>query len=129
MLGDCHWRWPNITTTLDFKYRVCWNITSFSGTQQSIGLDPTLFQCWSTVCDAGPALKQHLINLWKRYNAILYAIIYKFRIRNRIVLALACSLERLPFVEKLCFVACGLWYWEWGSTLSYMYNLLRHLVS
>ena len=31
-------------------------------TQQTRGIHPILFQCWSTVFDAGPTLKQHRVN-------------------------------------------------------------------
>ena len=30
--------------------------------QQTQGVEPVLFECWSTVYDAGPALKQHCFN-------------------------------------------------------------------
>ena len=31
-------------------------------TQQTRGIHPMLFQCWPTVFDAGPTLKQHWVN-------------------------------------------------------------------
>ena len=40
-------------------------------TQQTRGIHPKLFQCWHTVFDAGPALKQHWVNFprvcWVHY--------------------------------------------------------------
>ena len=31
--------------------------------QQTRGIEPMLFQCWSTVYDGGPTLKQHWLNV------------------------------------------------------------------
>ena len=32
-------------------------------TQQARDIDPVLFQCWASVADAGPTLKQHWVNV------------------------------------------------------------------
>ena len=40
-------------------------IVSLRGTwQQTQGIHPGLFYCWSTVFDAGPVLKLHRVNAW-----------------------------------------------------------------
>ena len=41
-------------------HHICsWKV--FVSSQQTQKIDPMLFQCWSTVYDAGPTLKQHWI--------------------------------------------------------------------
>ena len=42
------------------------------GAQQTRYIDPMLFQCWSSVADGGPTLKQHWVNVscWWDDNAI-----------------------------------------------------------
>ena len=49
--------WANIGWT----YRVC-RVVWDSGPGSKHGIHPMLFQCWPSVFDAGPTLKQHWVN-------------------------------------------------------------------
>ena len=82
MLGQRLRRWPSIATALDCGPVIMW----FSGEmhlrtcrihvrmrsvpppppppQQTQDINPMLVEYWSTVCDAGPALTQHRVNVW-----------------------------------------------------------------
>ena len=50
-------RWPTIDTELG----VC-PVFAQTATQQTRGIRPMLFQCWASVEDVGPTLKQHWVN-------------------------------------------------------------------
>ena len=39
------------------------NAESPVASQQTRGIQPKLFQCWASVEDAGPTLKQHMVNV------------------------------------------------------------------
>ena len=38
-------------------------VTPLVVSQQTQDIEPMLFKCWPTVCDAGPTLKQHRFNV------------------------------------------------------------------
>ena len=50
-------RWPNVVTSLGDPL---W----FSGNaRQTLDIDSVLVHCWAIVCDAGPTLQQHRVNV------------------------------------------------------------------
>ena len=57
-----------MTAENELSMRSCrWNVSDFNylfstWTQQTRDVHPMLFQCWLTVFDAGPTLKQHRVN-------------------------------------------------------------------
>ena len=69
MVGQRHRRWTTVDPTL--RHRPCLTLTHSDlqtdhscpvCTQQKRGNQPMPFQCWPTVFDAGPTLKQHRVN-------------------------------------------------------------------
>ena len=51
--------WAQHYYNFKLTYRVWWDLRA----QQTRDYEPVLFYCWSTVCDAGPTLKQHWLNI------------------------------------------------------------------